>query len=333
MTKLLEIKAKIIQIFEKNESYILPVIRFILAVTVFLMINTNLGYMQRIDNIFVVLILAVICSVLPLNATVIVSALLLLLHLYALSVEVCIVALFLMILTFFLYFRFSPKSGYQAILMPVLFQIKIPYFMPVKAGLTGTPYSVLSVLCGTVLYYFLKGVVINEKIFMATTSTGGTSKFMVAINQIFSDKEMFLVLAAFAFTAVVVYAFRKMSIDHAWSIAISVGLVVQFLILLVGKFLYGNVKDIIWMVVGMILSSILSFGIEFFLFHLDYTRTERVQFEDDTYYYYVKAVPKALVQTREKKITRINKRGDEEQERLTKDSIAEELEINRDLLN
>lgn len=333
MAKLLEMKAKIIQIFEKHESYVLPIIRFVLAVIVFTMINSKLGYMQRIDNIFAVLILAVICSVLPLNATVVASALLLLLHLYSLSMEVCVVALLLMMLTFFLYFRFSPNSGYQAMAMPILFQMKTPYFMPVKCGLTGTPYSVLSVLCGTVLYYFLKGVVANEKIFMSTTTVGGTSKFIVAINQLYADKEMFIVLGAFALTSIVVYLIRRMSIDHSWSIAISVGLVLQFLVVLVGEFIYGNVKDVIWVIIGTILSTIIAFGIEFFMFHLDYTRTERVQFEDDTYYYYVKAVPKALVQTKDKKITRISRRGDEDDERLTKDSIAEELEINRDLLN
>ena len=34
-----------------------------------------------------------------------------------------------------------------------------------------------------------------------------------------------------------------------------------------------------------------------FLFSVDYSRTERVQFEDDEYYYYVKAVPKVVVAT------------------------------------
>jgi hypothetical protein len=33
--------------------------------------------------------------------------------------------------------------------------------------------------------------------------------------------------------------------------------------------------------------------------NLDYARTERVQFEDDDYYYYVKAVPKKMVAVRE----------------------------------
>jgi hypothetical protein len=35
--------------------------------------------------------------------------------------------------------------------------------------------------------------------------------------------------------------------------------------------------------------------VEFFCFMVDYTRIESVQFEDDDYYYYVKAVPKVTV--------------------------------------
>ena len=333
MTKLLELKARIIQFIEKYESYVLPAIRFVIAIIAFSMINLKLGYMQRLDNIFIILILAVICSVLPLNATVVVSALLLLLHLFVLSKEVCIVALILMVLTFLLYFRFSPKSGYKALFTPILYRFKIPYIMPIKCGLTGNPYSVLSVLCGTVLYFFLKGVIVNEKILMSTESTGATSKFIIAIDQLFSDKELLLVLLTFAISAIAVFLIRKLSIDYAWRIAITVGMVIQLVLLLIGKVLYGNMQEVIWLIVGIVLSTAIAFVMEFFLFHLDYTRTERVQFEDDTYFYYVKAIPKSLVRTKEKKITKINKRTDDKEEKMTKDLIAEELEINRDLLN
>jgi len=45
--------------------------------------------------------------------------------------------------------------------------------------------------------------------------------------------------------------------------------------------------------------------VQFFKFNLDYSRTEKVQFEDDEYYYYVKAVPKMTVATPEKKVKKI----------------------------
>ncbi len=38
----------------------------------------------------------------------------------------------------------------------------------------------------------------------------------------------------------------------------------------------------------------------------DYSRTERLEYEDDEYYYYVKAVPKAMVATSERSIKKIN---------------------------
>ena len=44
------------------------------------------------------------------------------------------------------------------------------------------------------------------------------------------------------------------------------------------------------------------------VFGVDYTRTEYVQFEDDDYYYYVKAVPKMTVATPEFKVQKINAR-------------------------
>ena len=40
---------------------------------------------------------------------------------------------------------------------------------------------------------------------------------------------------------------------------------------------------------------------------LDYTAVERVQFEDDDYYYYVKAVPKVNISLREMDIKHINR--------------------------
>ena len=46
--------------------------------------------------------------------------------------------------------------------------------------------------------------------------------------------------------------------------------------------------------------------VEFFAFHVDYSRVEKVQFEDDEYYYYVKAVPKITVATPSKTVKRIN---------------------------
>ena len=46
--------------------------------------------------------------------------------------------------------------------------------------------------------------------------------------------------------------------------------------------------------------------IKVFLFSVNYARSEYLQFEDDEYYYYVKAIPKVSVAVREKTVKKIN---------------------------
>ena len=65
MTALLELKQKIKGLYGQYEIYILPFLKFITALVYFLWINMNMGYMTLLDNIFIVLILALVCSILP----------------------------------------------------------------------------------------------------------------------------------------------------------------------------------------------------------------------------------------------------------------------------
>ena len=65
MTALLEFKQKLKGIYAQYEVYLLPLFKFVLALVYFIWINSNMGYMKALDNIFVVLILSLICSILP----------------------------------------------------------------------------------------------------------------------------------------------------------------------------------------------------------------------------------------------------------------------------
>ena len=83
--------------------------------------------------------------------------------------------------------------------------------------------------------------------------------------------------------------------------------------------------------VGIIISFAISFAIQFLFFDLDYSRTEHLQFEDDEYYYYVKAVPKVYVSSSDKQVKHFNRK--EESERLNKKKFAEEMEIDENLFD
>ena len=55
----------------------------------------------------------------------------------------------------------------------------------------------------------------------------------------------------------------------------------------------------------LVLAIAAGFVLEFFFLAVDYSRTETLQFEDDEYYYYVKAVPKVGVTLPEKQVKHI----------------------------
>ena len=333
MVALLEIKEKLVRFYGKYEAYVTPLLRFCLGLTAFLLINGNIGYMKLISKTSVALILAAICSVLPVNAMIAIAAMVVLLNLYALSLEVFIVGALIFVFIYFVYFRFSPRYGYNAVLAPVCFKMGIPYIVPVGSGLLGELYSVVSVVCGSVIYFFLKGVRENEATLSSVSDAGtsSTSKITIALNQLLMNKEMFLVIAVFAITTIVVYIIRRLDIDNAWTVAWISGILFETIGLISGYLLLGISGKVFGVVVGGIVSAAIALALQFMFFNVDYSRTERLQFEDDEYYYYVKAVPKSVITGSEKKIKHFHK--NEEKERMTKKKFAQEMDIDEELLD
>ena len=78
MKTLLEYREKMKLFLGKYDIYIFPVLKFALALIVFLSINGNVGFMSRLTNPGIALVLALMCSFLPLNVTAVFGALLIL---------------------------------------------------------------------------------------------------------------------------------------------------------------------------------------------------------------------------------------------------------------
>ena len=306
MTTLLVMKQILMTLYSKYEVYITPLLKFLLAFISLLLINSRIGYMDSIDRMTVVLIVALMCSFMPMNFIVVVSALFTLLHLYAFSLECAVVVGGGFLLMFLLYLRFSPKDTLVVVLMPVCFLLKIPYVIPLAVGLVGTPASAVSVACGVIAYYMVHYVAQNISVIAAMADEETAAKFRFIIDGILKNKEMVVTIAAFAITVIMVYLIRRLSIDYAWTIAMVAGIVVDIMVLLVGDLMFDTNVALFGVIFGNIVSFLLAIVLQFFVFNVDYSRTEKVQFEDDEYYYYVKAVPKVVVAKPDKKVKQIN---------------------------
>lgn len=306
MTALLELRENLKKIYSRNEAFILPVIKFLLSFIVLSIINGKMGYMTKLDNMAIVLIVSLLCSFLPTGFMAFFAMMFAVLHMYALSIETAAVGLVVFLLLYLLFLRFTAKEALVVVLTPVLCMLKLLYVMPVAMGLIGTPASCVSVGCGVVVYYLLQTVITNAPTINSMGAEEATAKLRLLIDGMLGNKAMLVTIAAFAITVIVVYLIRRMSVDHSWTIAMVAGVMIEVMILLVGDLMYDTNLSIVSALLGAVVTLIACKIIEFFRFCLDYSRTEKVQFEDDEYYYYVKAVPKMTVVAPTNTVKKIN---------------------------
>lgn len=293
MNSFLTIKQQIKEFVYKNEVYLKPVLKLVLALMALLMINNKLGYMDKIDNMSVVLIAALMCSFMPYSFIILISALFILLHLYALSLECAIVGLVLFMVLFLLYFRFSPKDTMVMVLMPFCSAIGIPYVIPLTMGILGAPVSAVSVACSLIVTFFVNYVAGIAGELSSMEAADMASKFRTIIDGLLDSKELITFIVVFAVVIIAVYIVKRLPIAYSFTISLGVGAVLLIIMTpIVGGVLHASVS-FMKLLIGTIFSLLIAFVIQIFAFTLDYHRTEKVQFEDDDYYYYVKAVPKA----------------------------------------
>ena len=336
MTKIIEIKDKVFRFCAEYDSYLKYLYKFVAAFALFCVINSSIGFMEKISTMPIALLLALICCLLPQSVTIVVAGLLILVNLYALSLEVALVAFLIFALLFLLYFRFAPQEGMLFVLTPIFFKLGIPYILPIGTGLLRKAYSVIAIVCGTVAFYFVDGIHQNITTLGDPVAGGGdgtTVKITVTVSQLIANQEMFLVVGIFTLSAIMVYVIRHLSVDNAWKIAIISGGLVQVSGLLAGYLLFNISEKAVGMIIGNIIAMALGFALEFLFMDLDYERTERVQFEDDDYYYFVKAVPKKMVASTEKTVKHFGPSFMDKHKEDSKKLIAEELDIDEDLLD
>jgi hypothetical protein len=306
MTALLEMKQHLKIFYSRYDIYLIPGLKFLLALFSFLMINGQIGFMTKITSPAVSLLLALICSFLPVNLIAVFGGLLICAHAFAISMEVFAVAAGLLFVMYVIYFRVAPRYGYVLVLTPVAFYLQIPYAVPLAMGLLGGPACAVPIACGTVIYYLMYYMKNNETMLLSSESGQMASKLADLVENVLNNKTVILTILVFTVVLLVVYGIHRMSVDYAWYLAIGAGGATNVVLFLLGALIMQVRTPIISLVVGTLVSVLIALAVEFFVFSVDYSRTEYAQFEDDEYYYYVKAVPKMSIAIPEKKVKKIS---------------------------
>lgn len=308
MNKLFEVKGYLSKYYGKYSNLVDKAIKFVVALLSFTFINQNIGFSEIISNPFMSIILSVICMMLPSPLTVVLVTIATLLQLLTLSIGAAIVAGILFLIMYGFYVRYAPGKAIIILLVPIAFMLNIPVTIPIVLGLIGSPICILPISMGTIAYYLIDYVKSNSTL-LETVGEGGIMEQVGAYaQQVLVNREMWCSIIAFAICLLLVYNVRRMSVDYSWEIAIIAGTLGNINAMAYGYIIMDIQLSYISLIVGSIVAVLVAFIVKFFVFAVDYTRTERLQFEDDEYYYYVKAVPKSSVAIPEKTVKRINER-------------------------
>ena len=305
MSTLLVWREKLQKIYAKYSTYILKALQFIFGLVLFGLINANIGFMKTASSVFCTAGLAVICTFFPMIVMVTAAAALILVHFYSLSLPIAAVSLVIFLIMYIFYFRFTPGKAWLVLLSALAFGLKIPLVIPIAFGLMGTPVWIVPASCGVIAYYMVDYVKDSAAALRNTDAESLFDSLMSSTKQVLTSREMWLMVVTVVLGILVVNLVRTRAVDHAWKIASAAGAVVSVIVAAAGNIALNAGISYVSLVVSAVIGILVGVVLELLFFSVDYSRTENIQFEDDEYYYYVKAVPKVGVSAPEKEVKHI----------------------------
>lgn len=302
MTHLLVIREHVLKFYQNNTRILNPLFRFIGALVIFLAVNQFVGYNPSLKPWYVVLILSLIGAVLPTTMMIFMAAVYTVLHIYYASGILGMVLAVIFAIIYFIYIRFVPNEGFIIISGPILSLLQIPYALPVFLGMVSTPLSIIPMSCGVFIYFLME----TMTSVIGTATADSISLYNQVMQQLIATEEMYLTIGIFAIVTIVIYEIRRFEFDYAFEISLVSGAilnVILFLVINIPFEIYLNIGNLL---IGTVISAVLAWLMHFFRRALNYSAVEYLQYEDDEYYYYVKAVPKVSIAAPKKKVKRFN---------------------------
>ena len=191
----------------------------------------------------------------------------------------------------------------------LFFPLHIPFVIPVILALF-CPFSyVIALDFGALLYYAIHTIGNYSAMLTRQTVVDNAHSLSYIAGSFVGNREMIATLIAFTATFIITNLIRKSSAEYSGFYAIITGVITQFIFLvLTNIWLDANIS-----LAAIIVQTIVEMGIAILcnavFFGADYTRTEHFRFEDDDYFYFVKAVPKRRISVSDVKVTHINARN------------------------
>jgi len=238
MDTLFIVRENLIRLFKKHEVFIMPALRFLLGLYVFWVIY-GIGHIHPslegyVGNFFLVLLLALGFAVLPMTVSYFLIIASLALQ-YSAHIELAAVIFVFLLMVLLLYARMAPKESILILLTVISYQLGLPYFIPLLAGMYFSAMAIIPVAIGIFIVHFapiVQQLVATAPMVDVTITEMPdllTDLYTALLNGFSASNDWIPVAVVFAAAILVVHAISRFSIDFAKEIALIAGCVMMIL--------------------------------------------------------------------------------------------------------
>jgi len=313
MEQLIHIRQNIIGFYKKFEVVINYLLKFLVGLFVFSRINTLGMYSEDFNILFggatevaYLALLSLLFTISPPSVALFLVAAAVTIQLSA-AFEVAVFVFLLMVLLIVFYARLSPRRSMLILAIIFGFYFHVPYAVVLFAGLFLGISSIIPIVIGTAIWYFLpfftnlaasmaQSTEIMADIDLFDLPTVFMEVFAQIYAQLTTDFNWIVIGFVFAMMILAVHLISLIAVNYSKDIAIVVGAILGIITMTMVVLVIEIDMSIPGIIFGTLGSALLVWVIKFFDNVVDYKRVEHVTFDDDEYLYHVKIVPKVTAE-------------------------------------
>ncbi len=293
MTTFMKLRDSVRSFFSAHSYWLSTIAKGVLWFICATMINRYLGFSEVLSSPLIALGLSVFLAFPPMTVGGIVFSGVVLFQVFSFSRHAAIAVLAIILLAYIICGIYRCQRTEFFIIQPALHFLGLPFFVPLFTGLFGKAKNGGSVVFSCIISWLLK--TIQENTAQLMDSTAPVTMADLLVKEVVSNPMFYIYLSACMAVFVVSHVITNLPIDHAWQIAAGAGIMAGFFIGLAGRLFLDRRSGIVPLIISSLIVAAAGLITSLFFRDLDYSRTEKVSFEDDEYYYYVTAVPKIHV--------------------------------------
>lgn len=328
MSGLIQVRDAIRNFLRRFDEVISPLFCFIAAWFMFWSINKLYGYSELFERGIVTFLLSVICALVSAPVAVLIGSVVIIFNCFFVSKEIGIIAVLVFIIIYCMYMRMFPDCAWILFFVPIMYIFKLTYAIPLIVAIFAGASGMVPAAIGIFLYKFAIGVSDVNDMLLTAVKKEDVDIYSYLIDNVLKNKEMLFTAIVFAIVILLTFFIYKLPFDYSWYVAIGAGGIINVLAFMIVGVMLDMETPFGSLVFGSFVGIIVTVAVQICKRLVDYSRKEVVQFEDDDYYYYVKAIPKYGVSEKKKTVKKMTGNSDKSDDEKVLENVRSNVQRN-----